>query len=233
MAKYNGQMATCGSASGILITKEYECNQGIQVLDEKEEGKILESAVKLAQVHYEAMIEDAKKSFGSVVSTMVWSHQQLILDHGFHTMIRDTIKSEPCSVNDAIFKAVNLTITPMLESTDIYFKERANDVKYVAGWLARCCNLVRAKTKHHKFVIKPQKVASILVGENFGLEDIIMAKKERILGLIDKEGSIQSHAAMVAKELSIPMIVQVNKEIDSYLNNFVYLNATHGFVEVE
>lgn len=233
MVKLNGQIVTYGCVTGILLPKYNYALPKLQLIDYRDENLIFDYACELAKSQYETMVEYARLNFGNVVATMVWVHQQLILDLDFHSKIKEILQVESCSVNDAIMKATNEIIAPMLQSTDAYLRERSNDIIYVAKWLSQCCYEIRTIEENRELVKLSRDNSTILVGEDFGFEDVIMAKRERIVGLIDRKGSIYSHAVFIAKEISLPMLVQVDEDVEKYFEHSALLNATLGFVEIE
>jgi phosphoenolpyruvate-protein kinase (PTS system EI component) len=51
--------------------------------------------------------------------------------------------------------------------------------------------------------------------------------------MIDIKGSIDSHTGMLARELKLPLLIQVKGEIELSLGRLAHLNATSGYVTIE
>jgi phosphoenolpyruvate-protein kinase (PTS system EI component) len=235
MVKFYGQIASVGFETGILVVKNTKNSVSILKFEGvEEELHIFDKACKKATLQYEQMIEDARISFGNVAAMMLRAHQQLIQDQGFHIGIRDIIQSENCFVHEAIGKVAKTVITPMLENTDEYLKSRAKDILYVADWLSNCCFEIREQASSwYEDVWQLGKEDMILIGEDFGFEDVIIAKRNSLVGMIDIKGSMDSHTGMLARELRLPLLVQVKGEIKMFLGRLARLDANKGCVEVE
>ena len=232
MVTLYGQSVALGYAAGILTTKCSQNDAIVHLVGELEEELYLfEQVCKYAIQEYEYLVEEARNNFGNVIAMMVWAHQLLIQDPGFHIEIKKVITTKRCLASQAILEVANEIVVPMQKNSDPYLKERANDILYVAEWLSNCYCRIKNKTMDREVILPAEDV--ILVGDDFGLEDLIVAKRNKVVGFLDKKGSIESHTVMLAKELNTPMILQINVEIEQYIHHSCILNATQGWVQIE
>ena len=233
MITFYGQPASLGFGMGVLIQKDKSlgcCKLNGEV---KEELELFEEACKLADSQYEQLVTDARNRFGNVVAMMVWAHQLLIGDDGFRMRIKELISSEKLSANSAINMTALEVVKPMYDNSDIYLRERKQDILYVAEWLMNCCSVIRERECKYKLEERLENKAVILIGRNFGLEDVLVAKRKELVGMIDLEGSLESHTVMLAKELKIPMLIKLKKEIECYVNRSAMMNSISGCIEIE
>ena len=235
MITFYGQVASFGQGMGVLVQKKKLRRNRVYSGGVIAELDIFEEACKLADTQYEQMVTEAKNSFGDAVAMMVWSHQLLIQDEGFRSKIKELIQSENISANQAIMSIAMEYVQLMSDSLDAYLRERGQDIIYVAEWLMDCCSIVseRDQVINCELIKKQEKHPVIIIGRNFGLEDVLVAKQNQFSGMIDIEGSLESHTVMLAKELKIPMLIKLKEEIKSYVNRLAMLNAVDGCIQIE
>jgi phosphotransferase system enzyme I (PtsI) len=233
MITFYGQPASFGLGMGVLIQKEKPMGNRTIRGEIQDELELFEEGCVLADSQYEQMVIDARNNFGNAVAMMVWAHQLLIKDEGFRTKIKELIQAEKLSANTAIMMVAMEVVKPMSDSTDAYLRERRQDILYVAEWLMNCCSLIREQVHTCEFVEAKESQPIILIGRNFGLEDVLAAKHREFAGMIDLEGSLESHTVMLAKELKIPMLIKLKEGIECYVNRSAMLNTMHGCIEIE
>lgn len=231
MITFYGQPASLGLGMGVLIHKKKPIGNRTLKGAVTDELELFKEACNLADFQYDQMVTDARNDFGNVVAMMVWAHQLLIKDEGFRMRIIELIQTEQVTANTAIMMAATEVVKPMSESTDTYLSERKQDILYVAEWLMNCCCIVREQESICEEVKENQPI--ILLGRNFGLEDVLAAKRKDFTGMIDLEGSLDSHTVMLAKELKIPMLIKLKDEIECYVNRSAMLNSVYGCIEIE
>lgn len=89
---------------------------------------------------------------------------------------------------------------------DEYMSQRSVDVLDVCR---RVVNILDGEPR-----VRPElDVPSILVGERVFPSDLISIDRDKILGLATSAGSIQSHAAIMARTMGIPAVVQLGPQL--------------------
>ena len=110
---------------------------------------------------------------------------------------------------------------------DDYISQRDTDV------LDACRRVVDILDGRPRTPVRPE-TPSILVGERIYPSDIISVGRGMILGLAMAEGSVQSHAAIIARSMGIPAVVHLG---DDFLNESSIrqgiLDADNGQLVVE
>lgn len=235
MVTIYGEPASLGQGMGVLLRKEKALSTPMYCGEVKKELELFEEACKLADTQYSQMVTDAKHNFGDAVAMMVWSHQLLLQDEGFRTKIKELVQSEKISACSAIMITAKEIVKPMSISLDNYLRERQQDILYVAEWLMNCCSMISYGDQELNDCRMQEQEGHpvILIGKNFGLEDVLAGKQKGVVGMVDLEGSLESHTVMIAKELKIPMLIQLKEEIEYYVNRLASLNTVLGCVEIE
>lgn len=170
----------------------------------------LEHSLKRSEVELEKIHSLAEQKIGTQ-NAKIFVAQILILNDSilFKTIsetIRRTRKNAEFVVNNEITKYQHL----MLSSPDEYMRERAHDVEDVKNRLIR--NIQQDK------LISRFKNNTIVISETLTPADTVLFSRNNILAIVTETGGVTSHAALIARSLKIPAIINA-KGVFSILKN--------------
>ncbi|MBI4805987.1 MAG: phosphoenolpyruvate--protein phosphotransferase [Desulfovibrio sp.] len=110
---------------------------------------------------------------------------------------------------------------------DPYFRERAQDVRMVAG-------RVRAKLMGQKVDFKALGSRAVLLAHDLTPADTVELQVDKIMGFATVQGGKTSHAGILAKSLGIPAVVGVGGIEEAVTDgNLVIVDGIKGMVLVE
>ncbi|MBC7087285.1 MAG: phosphoenolpyruvate--protein phosphotransferase [Tissierellales bacterium] len=160
----------------------------------------------------EKLKEHALNTIGTSEAEIFEAHLDMVKDPFFIESIIKKIKNNLINAEYAVLEARNEILKTFNNMQDEYLKARANDILDVTDTLLK--NLMG---------IENQNIA------NISTEAIVVAKDLKpsqtiqlnnyVKGIILEEGSVTSHAAIVAKAKGIPTLVGVEGALDKIKNN--------------
>jgi len=160
----------------------------------------------------EKLKEHALNTIGTSEAEIFEAHLDMVKDPFFIESIIKKIKNNLINAEYAVLEARNEILKTFNNMQDEYLKARANDILDVTDTLLK--NLMG---------IENQNIA------NISTEVIVVAKDLKpsqtiqlnnyVKGIILEEGSVTSHAAIVAKAKGIPTLVGVEGALDKIKNN--------------
>ncbi|PRY94426.1 phosphotransferase system enzyme I (PtsP) [Hasllibacter halocynthiae] len=101
--------------------------------------------------------------------------------------------------------------TKMQEVPDLYLRERLQDLDDLSN------RLLRILTGQGQDTGAEMPAAPILVARNIGPGDLLEYDR-KLKGIVLEEGSVGSHAAIVARALAIPLVIQAKGVVQAALN---------------
>ncbi|MBK2124054.1 phosphoenolpyruvate--protein phosphotransferase [Fangia hongkongensis] len=205
-------------------------DKGTQVEDEE---TLFINAVNEVKANITEMLRRVTKMAGEDEGALFDAYLQIIDSRRFYDAIINLIR-EGIWVQSAV-KQVTLEQASIFEKMDDpYLTERASDIKDLGKRI-----LLALENKSIKKSLYPQK--TILVANEVTASMIAEVPKGKLKAVITEHGSAYSHAAIIAKALSIPFITNINalpvsfidgKEVivDAYRSR-IYVNPTKGVVQ--
>lgn len=125
-------------------------------------------------------------------------------DEGWVRRLEEAIVSG-LSAEAAVEKVQSQVRARLGRVPDAYLRERLNDLDDLANRLLR--ELTGSDPLHPETM--PDSI--ILVGRNIGPAELLEYGRQGLKGIVLKEGTLSSHAAIVARALNIPLLVQVGE----------------------
>ena len=184
----------------------------------EQEKQALEDAIKVAQQELDEMAGRAAPS-----EQAIFLFQSMMLeDEGFMNEVAFQIKAGvgAAEAMDRVGRRYAAQLAAMKDNA--YMQLRSVDILDVTQ---RITNILCRRPRSWLALDHPVIIASDLLMPT----DLFSIPSGRILGLITAEGSGQSHAAIIARAMNIPGIVQVGPEfLDDCDGRTVILDATKG-----
>ena len=183
-----------------------------------------ERAIEQQNALYEKAVIDAGEDSAEVFSV----HAMMLEDDDLIDATNEIIKTQKHTAEYAVKVAFDNQAKVFAEMDDPYMKERAADIydieHAVLGYLFGISGDILQGTE-----------PCILVANDLTPSETVRLNKSLLLGIITREGSLNSHTAILARSMGIPAIVQckdVNEDwegkpaiIDGY-NSCAYIEPT-------
>ena len=183
-----------------------------------------ERAIEQQNALYEKAVIDAGEDSAEVFSV----HAMMLEDDDLIDATNEIIKTQKHTAEYAVKVAFDNQAKVVAEMDDPYMKERAADIydieHAVLGYLFGISGDILQGTE-----------PCILVANDLTPSETVRLNKSLLLGIITREGSLNSHTAILARSMGIPALVQckdVNEDwegkpaiIDGY-NSCAYIEPT-------
>ena len=184
----------------------------------EQEKQALEDAIKVAQQELDEMAGRAAPS-----EQAIFLFQSMMLeDEGFMNEVKFQIKAG-ISAAEAMYRAGTRYAEQLAAMEDnAYMQLRSADILDAAR---RVVNVLTNRPRVWLALDHPV----ILAAEMLMPSDLFSVPAGMILGIITSEGNKQSHAAIIARAMHIPCVVQVGREfLDDCDGRTVVLDANNG-----
>jgi phosphotransferase system enzyme I (PtsI) len=154
-------------------------------------------------------------------SKIIGTQKQIIEDVEIEKNVLQIIEEELLCVEHAIFHTYDVFIEKLKESASELFRQRIVDLENIRDQFV---NQVTAQ-KHKKSVAK----GSIIIAKQISPTDLVSFYEAGAIGLVMEKGGVTSHAAIIAKSLGIPCMVNVDRVTKKAENkDKVILDAAAG-----
>ena len=151
------------------------------------------------------------------------AHLAVVQDSSLKQQIIETIKNDCKCAEWALEEVIELYASKLDQHPNIYIRERANDIRDV-GY-----QILQAMTNTDRASKAVPTSRSILVARNLSPSDIAKMNTSIIDGIILQEGSVTSHVSILAKNIGIPMLVNVPIHLESIATGTIIgINAEAG-----
>lgn len=201
MQVYQGLSAS----PGLVMGPVYRIDHGNAGL-----GRVVELPVR-EQALFEAAIILAKDELHQLEQAARGDEKEILMfqrvmldDPGLNREIREYIIAGAGSAA-AVERAASIYAQRIASVPDEYISQRGTDV------LDACRRVVDILDGRPRTPVRPD-TPSILVGECIYPSDIITVGRGMILGLAAAEGSVQSHAAIIARTMGLPAVVHLGSQ---------------------
>lgn len=136
---------------------------------------------------------------------IVDTQRQIVEDPEIETQVNECISGKMLNAEYAVFQAYNMYIERLQESGSDLFRQRIVDLEDVRD---RLIAILRGDTG-----IQTIKKGDILIASEISPADLISYHEQGIAGLILDRGGKTSHAAIIARSLGIPCIVNAKNAV--------------------
>ena len=151
------------------------------------------------------------------------AHLAVVQDSSLKQQIIETIKNDCKCAEWALEEVIELYASKLDQHPNVYIRERANDIRDV-GY-----QILQAMTNTDRASKAVPTSRSILVARNLSPSDIAKMNTSIIDGIILQEGSVTSHVSILAKNIGIPMLVNVPIHLESIATGTIIgINAEAG-----
>ena len=230
---FHGTIAHEGIAQGIVVLHEPRVVVSNPVSDDPEaEYERLDHAIEQLRGRADDMLAFAADAAHPEQTEVLKSYRMFTHSQGWVSQARASI-AVGLSAEAAVEKAQSVVMASMSRAEDDYIRARLDDLNDMFN------RLLRILTGQGRPQSESIPDGAILVARNIGPGELLdygrQAKESgrKLKGAVLEEGSVGSHATIVAQALAIPLIVQVKGIVTDALNgDILFVDAEHGNVHL-
>ena len=202
--RINGRAASDGTAEGVVHLHEPRLVVFNPVSEDPEtEQRRLDDAMAALRDDVDRLLSENAPGRGTEQRDIFEAYRMVAYDKGWLRRLRQAVEGG-LSAEVAVEKVQSDARARMERVADPYLKERLHDLDDLANRLLR--HLVDPENGSSR--VMPN--GAVLVARSLGPGEL-MDYASSITGVVLEEGSLSSHAAIVARALSIPMVVQAER----------------------
>ena len=211
----------------IRVYKRPEYKSGEEIVaDPVPELKRFEDARVKVQAQQNVLYEKAVKAAGEDSAAIFQFHAMMLDDDDLLDSIKSIIVEQKHTAEYAAQRGFENTAQMFSEMDDPYFQARSADVMDVGNDIIEC--LLGLDTSSLQGT-EP----SILVAEDLAPSETVKLDKNLLLGMITREGSSNSHTAILARSMNLPALIQCKDIDDSWDGKFAILDGYNSCVYIE
>ncbi len=210
-------MKAIGASPGYAVGKVLRLDQEVSIpkkqgCEPKEEKERLAAAIVAAGEEIDGIIETTKVNVGEDEARIFESHRMMLDDPEFISAIHGKLDGKEVNAEWAVDHAAE-EMAALFEGMDnAYLRERAADIRDVAGRLIR--RLLGVVEVSLANLAEPV----ILVARDLTPSDTAQLNKDMVLGFATEIGGSASHTAIMARTLEIPAVVGAGEALETLEN---------------
>lgn len=209
MKKYMGNSINSAIAIGKAVVLKH-CRaevKRIRVDDPETEKLRLEKAKEQSINQLRAIYKKALKEVGEANAWIFEIHMMLINDTDYNESIVNIIENQSVNAEYAVAVTADNFAAMFKAMEDSYMKARSADVKDISDRLLN--NLLYGDSTCALF--EGENV--IVCADDLAPSETILLDKSKVLGFVTAFGSVNSHTAILARNMNIPAIIGVGEEL--------------------
>ena len=209
MLKFNGSSVFGGVAIGKLCIFQKKENkiERRNIEDTEQEMQRVEEATKIAAKQLQELYHKACKDVGEADAMIFEVHQMMLEDRGYQESIRGMIKEENINAEYAVKQTCNKYAAMFENMEDAYMQGRAADIRDISERLSNV--LLGNQVKMDSF-----QEPAIIVAEDLAPSETVQFEKDKLLGIVTRQGSVNSHTAILARTMDIPAVIQADIDLN-------------------
>jgi phosphotransferase system enzyme I (PtsI) len=215
MFKEDDEMVVCQGKSvlkGIAIGKIYLYEKQEYVLEQKQvadaEAEVarFEAAKETAIGQLDDLYEKALAEAGEEQAMIFDVHKMMLDDGDYLDAITGLIRREKVNAEYAVHTTGEQFAAVFASMDDDYMKARSADVKDISGRVIRILAGIGDGS-----IASEEPV--ILLADDLTPSETVSLDKSKILAFVTRNGSANSHTAILARSMNIPALVQTDVEL--------------------
>ena len=213
MIELQGKSVLQDIAIGPLFFYENRSGEVVRrpVMDCEEEFQRYEKAVEEAGRQLEQLYERSCQTVGQANAEIFQVQKLLLLDEKYRTSVQQMIFHLQMNVEYAVF-LTGSNMAQMLKSVeDEYIRERSQDIEDITE---RLLQNLSGEEGMPQFPEEP----FILAAEDLLPSATVRLDKKKVLGFALAKGGLNSHTALLAKNMGIPALMNLGEALSSAYN---------------
>lgn len=190
-----------------------------------EEWERFERAREKSLEQLSALYERALEQVGETNAAIFEIHQVMLGDENYLDSVRGILETQGTTAERAVAATGDNLAAVFADMDDTYMKARSADVQDISRRVVN--NLTGAGEEE-----LPWEEPSILAAEDLTPSETVRLDRSKLLGFVTRQGSANSHTAILARTMNIPALVGV--EIDeSWEGRLAVLDGHNGCIYVD
>lgn len=185
-----------------------------------------EKARVKAQEQQNALYKKAVKAAGEDSAGIFEFHAEMLDDDDLNDSVKSIIADQKHTAEYAVKQGFANMAQMFKEMDNPYFQARSTDVIDVGNCVL---DILLGNDTESMQGTEP----CILVAEDLAPSDTVKLDKSKLLGMITREGSSNSHTAILARSMNTPTLIQCKQIDDSWDGKFAILDGYNSCVYVE
>lgn len=208
MQCFKGKSVYEGTAMGpIKILKKKEGPvERVVAENVSAEMERLEKALQYAGEQLQILHRKALDEVGRQGADIFEVHGMLLQDEDYLESVREMIRRENVKAEYAVQETGRKFAGLFEEMEDAYMQARAADIIDVSGRVIRC---LQGKETSYEW-----NEPAVVLAEELSPGETMQLDKTKLLGIVTKRGSVNSHAAILAGMMNIPALTDVAVQTD-------------------
>lgn len=206
-----------------------------QIENPEKEIELYREAVKKAAAQLEELYNKAINDVGAANAAIFEAHRMLLEDEEYRNSIEKIIAEEKINAAYAVWQTGKNFVETFQSMESSYMKERATDMEDVSRRLIRLISTVEDSNIDVGDKIVDFDEPIILAAKDLAPSDTIRFQKEKLLGFMLEQGSVNSHASILAKGMCIPTLVTVQspKGLNEYDGHPAIVDGENGVIYID
>ena len=223
MTTINGKAVSEGIAIGKLYYYNHKRTKPVQYSVSDPEGEVerfyLARAAAIKQI--QQLYLKSLQRVGEQPSLIFQVHQVMLEDMDFEDSIINIIRNEKQNAEYAVYQAAKKMSHMISTIDDPYLQERSADVIDSADALMDA--LSGRPTEECE-----EEGPVILAAYELMPSETLRLEQEQLLGFVTNVGSVNSHSAILARNMGVPAVAQIPEELEKHNGETVILNGATG-----
>ena len=203
----------------------YDIYEGI-VEDIEREVERFNEAIEKAIADQSVLYEKALKDAGEESAAIFEAHQMMLEDEDLQDSTREIITEQKRGAEYATKTAFDNYAQMFAEMDDPYMQARSADLIDIE---ATVLDFLLGNDTSSMQGTEP----SILVAEDLAPSETVKLDKSLLLGMITREGSANSHTAILARSMNLPSLIQCKEIDDSWDGKLAIIDGYNSCVYIE
>lgn len=197
-----GKTAFGGIAIGPIreFIKKDNVVRRYHVEDADLELKRFQSAKETAQEELKALYEKAVREVGEADAAIFEIHQMMLEDEDYCDSVTNIITSQNVNAEFAVASTGDNFAAMFSEMEDDYMKGRAADVKDISERLIQVLTYGEGSRKM-------ETDTAVFLADDLAPSETIQLDRSKVLAFVTRQGSTNSHTAILARTMNIPALV--------------------------
>ncbi|MCR4629901.1 phosphoenolpyruvate--protein phosphotransferase [[Clostridium] aminophilum] len=184
-------------------------------------------AARLAAIDQQNELHDrAVESAGEESAEIFSVHAMLLDDEDLVDAVNEIISEEKHTAEYAVKTAFDNQAKVFAEMEDAYFRARSADIIDIE-------NAVLGVLLGMDLGSKQGGEPAILVADDLAPSETVRLDKSLLLGIITKEGSLNSHTAILARSMNLPALVQCREISDDWDGHEVIIDGYNACAYID
>lgn len=195
-----------------VFTKKEASVKLTHIEDIAAEKERLSAAKKKAIVQLQEIYNKALKEVGEADAQIFDIHMMMIEDEDYNESISSIIETQSANAEYAVAVTADKFAEMFASMEDEYMQARSADVRDISNRIISCLSEDNSEN-----VTSDEKV--IICAEDLSPSETVLLDKNKVLAFVTAFGSSNSHTAILARNMNIPAVIGVGRELMENVRN--------------